>query len=393
MSSTVFAAGEYVGERNAFNRFHGKGTYKYTNGNVYEGEWVDGRKSGEGTQTWPSGEKYSGSWSNNREHGEGTKQWPNGDRYSGEWLQGKMSGNGSFNWANGDVYTGAFIADQPHGKGVFTQANGTKYEGNWTNGKRNGEFTVTLKDGTVSRGTWKSGVAPSNATVVLAGGELYSGPVSGGFLPNGKGTCTKAGKPSTCEYKAGKKVAVVAAVPKSAPKPAPKPAPVVKAPAEPKADAKPFDGGAAAAPVVAEAPKPKDPRTHRGERADGSQFFFKHSWGGVSEGSTELSVEKDINEFGAMQIKASGGGFDIVFTVDEYIGPATYKLAYFKASIQKAGESTVYRTSASEPGTLTVLEESNGKLIGTFSFTGYPYGNVGSDKRQVTEGEFAIPLK
>ncbi|NIU26990.1 hypothetical protein GWN75_21240, partial [candidate division KSB1 bacterium] len=79
LSSTVFAAGVYEGERNAFNRFHGEGTYKYTNGNVYEGEWVDGRKSGQGTQTWADGEKYVGGWSNNREHGMGIKTWPNGD--------------------------------------------------------------------------------------------------------------------------------------------------------------------------------------------------------------------------------------------------------------------------------------------------------------------------
>ena len=67
------AAGLYEGERNAFNRFHGKGTYKYTNGNVYEGDWVDGRKNGQGTQTWSNGEKYEGGWSNNREHGQGIR--------------------------------------------------------------------------------------------------------------------------------------------------------------------------------------------------------------------------------------------------------------------------------------------------------------------------------
>lgn len=48
MSLIVFVVGEYVGEWNVFNCFYGKGIYKYINGNVYEGEWVDGCKSGEG---------------------------------------------------------------------------------------------------------------------------------------------------------------------------------------------------------------------------------------------------------------------------------------------------------------------------------------------------------
>ncbi len=409
LSSTVFAAGEYVGERNAFNRFHGQGTYKYTNGNVYQGEWVDGRKNGQGTQTWGNGEKYEGGWSNNREHGEGIKTWPSGDSYTGEWLQGKMSGQGTYKWANGDVYTGSFIGDQKHGMGVFSRADtGVKYEGNWNDDLKEGEFTVTMKNGNVARGVWKADKPPTQASVVLAGGDLYSGPVRGGYLPNGKGTCTSAGKSAPCEFNSGNKVAV-AVVAKPAPKPAPKPEPVkpkpeVAKPVQPKAI--PFEAvaGAAAAgaavaakPAVADKPaepeKPKDPRTLRGVRPDGSQFYFKHGWGGVSDNLTSLTVEKDINEFGAMQISASGGDFELKFTIDEYVGKSTYELKYFKASIQKSGESVSYRTSSSDPGTLTILKDSDGMLIGTFSFNGYPYGNMGADKKVVSEGEFAIPLK
>lgn len=393
LSSTVFAAGVYEGERNAFNRFHGKGTYKYTNGNVYEGDWVDGRKNGQGTQIWSNGEKYEGGWSNNREHGQGTKTWPGGDSYTGEWLQGKMSGEGTYKWANGDTYVGGFIGDQKQGKGVLTRADtGVKYAGTWKDDKREGEFTVTMKNGNVSRGVWNADKPPARATVVMAGGAMYSGPVRGGYLPNGKGSCTVDGKQAPCEYKAGEKVAVVVAAPKPAPKPAPEP--VVAAKPEPKAI--PFAAVAAAPevkPVPAPPPKPKDPRTKRGERPDGTQFFFKHSWGGYSDNLTNLKVEKDINEYGAMQITANGGEFEISFTVDEYVGESTYELKYFKASIQKTGESTSYRTSSSEPGTLKILQDGKGMLIGTFSFTGYPYGNVGSDKREVSEGEFAIPLQ
>ena len=104
-------------------------------------------------------------------------------------------------------------------------------------------------------------------------------------------------------------------------------------------------------------------------------------------------MEKNINEFGAMQISATGGEYDVTFTIDEYVGEGTYELKYFKAAIQKKGDSKSYRTSSSEPGKLTVLQDGKGMLIGIFSFTGYPYGNVGADKQVVAEGEFAIPLK
>src|SRR5690606_20463976 len=68
----------------------------------------------------------------------------------------------------------------------------------------------------------------------------------------------------------------------------------------------------------AEPPKPKDPRTQRGVRANGSQFFFKHDFGGagVSDNLTTLKVEKDLNEFGAMRITASGGDFELTMVVD-----------------------------------------------------------------------------
>ncbi|NIT73080.1 MAG: hypothetical protein GWN55_10475, partial [Phycisphaerae bacterium] len=98
---------------------------------------------------------------------------------------------------------------------------GVKYEGTWKDDKKEGEFTVTMKNGNVARGVWTADKPPARATVVLNGGDLYSGPVRGGYLPNGKGSCTIDGKPTSCEFKAGKKVEVVAAAPK--PKPAPKP--------------------------------------------------------------------------------------------------------------------------------------------------------------------------
>lgn len=389
LSSPLLASFQYEGERNAFNRFHGQGKFTSTQGVVYEGSWVDGRREGQGVEIKPDGERYQGNWANNRENGKGKKTWPNGDSYDGEWLAGKMQGTGTFVKANGERYTGSFSNDERSGKGVLTLPSGEVYEGTFKAGKRNGEFKVKLKDGSVVTGVWSDDRAPASAVVDLADGTRYTGPVRSGVQPNGKGNCVKAGKANPCEFKDGKLVEVAVVVPPPPPpKPEPKPVPAAKPAAAAAVVA------VAAAPVEVkpvEPPKPKDPRTLRGVRANGTQFFFKHNFGGsgVSDNLSSLKVEKDLNEFGAMRITASGGEFTVTIMVDEYVGAGTYELKYFKASIEKSGQQS-YRTSATEPGKLVVLEDDGKKLVGLFSFTGYPNGNVGTDKRSVQEGEFAI---
>lgn len=380
LSSPLLASSfQYEGERNAFNRFHGQGKFTSTQGVVYEGQWVDGRREGQGAETKPDGERYEGQWSNNRENGKGKKSWPNGDSYEGDWLAGKMQGSGTYVSANGERYVGEFSNDQRSGKGALTLPSGEVFEGPWKAGKRNGEFRVKLRDGSVAIGQWSDGRPPGNAAVEFSDGLRYTGPVRNGVQANGKGNCSKAGKTEPCEFRDGKRVevAVVVPPPKVEPKPAPKPATPVVA-------AKPVDVQPAPA-------KPRDPRTKRGVRADGTQFFFRHSYGGnpISDQLSQLKVEKNLNEYGTMRITAAGGEFSLVMMVDEYVGPGTYELKYFKAGIEKTGEPS-YRTSSAEPGKLQILQDENNQLIGLFSFTGYPNGNPGADKRTVSEGEFVI---
>ena len=44
---------------------------KYANGDIYEGEVVNGMRHGQGTYIWPDGLRYSGSYANNKRHGPG----------------------------------------------------------------------------------------------------------------------------------------------------------------------------------------------------------------------------------------------------------------------------------------------------------------------------------
>ena len=48
---------------------NGQGTYKYPNGEVYEGEWKDRKRNGRGTNKYPNGEVYEGEWQDDKKNG------------------------------------------------------------------------------------------------------------------------------------------------------------------------------------------------------------------------------------------------------------------------------------------------------------------------------------
>jgi len=47
----------------------------YYNGDIYEGNWVDGKKQGQGTYRNKKGEFYEGYWVNGKMEGKGIYTW------------------------------------------------------------------------------------------------------------------------------------------------------------------------------------------------------------------------------------------------------------------------------------------------------------------------------
>jgi len=89
----------------------GNGTYTWTNGSKYEGEWKEGKQDGQGTLTSPSGYKYEGEWKDGRPNGRGTEIFPDGSKGIGEFRDGEdwnttlydKDGNITKKYVNGEL--------------------------------------------------------------------------------------------------------------------------------------------------------------------------------------------------------------------------------------------------------------------------------------------------
>ena len=50
--------------------------FRFKNGNVYEGHWVNNIRQGEGTMRWYDlGQEYTGQWQNGLQNGQGENTW------------------------------------------------------------------------------------------------------------------------------------------------------------------------------------------------------------------------------------------------------------------------------------------------------------------------------
>ena len=59
-------------------------------GNKYEGKFKNDRFHGEGTYTWSDGRKYLGSWVDGKKMGWGELFSPDGTKYDGRWKDDKI---------------------------------------------------------------------------------------------------------------------------------------------------------------------------------------------------------------------------------------------------------------------------------------------------------------
>ena len=85
-----------VAERHADQKqssldINGQGTYTWSDGSTYEGEWNEGKMNGQGKFTWYDSSTYEGEWKDGKRDGTGKRTWADGSIYEGEYVRGQRS--------------------------------------------------------------------------------------------------------------------------------------------------------------------------------------------------------------------------------------------------------------------------------------------------------------
>jgi len=96
----------------------------------------------------------TGCISGNCKDGKGTYLFTNGDKYEGNFADSHLNGFGKYTDATGNIYTGNFKNDKFNGVGKFVRSDGTKYIGEFVDGKRHGLGTQWFSDTYKEKGKW-----------------------------------------------------------------------------------------------------------------------------------------------------------------------------------------------------------------------------------------------
>lgn len=89
----------------------------------------------------------------------GTFTFSDGRKYVGEFRDGHLNGQGTLTSPYGDKYVGEFRDSMFHGQGIFTISSDAKYVGEYRDNERHGHGTEFRADGSILRsGVWDNGV-------------------------------------------------------------------------------------------------------------------------------------------------------------------------------------------------------------------------------------------
>lgn len=109
---------------------------RYSNGNIYDGDWQNGNPEGQCTFIRNDGHRYVGGWGVTESKdmcgskGQGTYFYPDGAFRSGIWDgENLIEGKGVLRYDDGSSYDGDICNNLRHGQGVYTLADGTVLSG------------------------------------------------------------------------------------------------------------------------------------------------------------------------------------------------------------------------------------------------------------------------
>lgn len=76
--------------------------------------------------------------------------------YEGDWINGRRSGNGILSSLSG-IYEGGFFDDLKEGFGIQRNTDRSEYRGDWYQGQMHGAGQLILPNGDVKEGNWEYG--------------------------------------------------------------------------------------------------------------------------------------------------------------------------------------------------------------------------------------------
>ena len=159
-SITIFLedGNTYIGNLNK-GLFDGFGTLSsLDNKYLYTGEWKDGLKHGKG-QLITEKIKYSGKFENDVFSGnKGVLCDEKGNIYEGDFANGKFEGYGHYKMSNGSNYIGQFKNGYFEGKGQLTDKNRNVFNGNFVKGQKDGFGLIVKSNGETIEGKYKNGI-------------------------------------------------------------------------------------------------------------------------------------------------------------------------------------------------------------------------------------------
>ncbi|KEG09199.1 hypothetical protein DQ04_05631040 [Trypanosoma grayi] len=168
----------------------GFGVMNTRHGLRYEGEWLDDKKHGFGKMFSPDGTRYQGAWEGDVRSGEGVFIYTNGVVIHGTWKDDMLSSKVTANYADGSCYVGQWGHDCRHGEGSFTDTPGNVLKGTWDMDKCTGEGKMTFVNGVVCVATWVNDVR-QGGTFTFPNGEVYVGDWNDElYFREGEGRCT-----------------------------------------------------------------------------------------------------------------------------------------------------------------------------------------------------------
>jgi len=101
-------------------------------------------------------QQKTGCLSGDCRNGKGVYLFTNGDKYEGDFVDDHLVGFGKYIDSRGNIYTGYFKNDTFNGVGSFLRSDGTKYIGEFKDGRRSGLGTQWYSETYKEKGKWEN---------------------------------------------------------------------------------------------------------------------------------------------------------------------------------------------------------------------------------------------